>query len=323
MEQYNRNLNSETENAETMLQTILTECDKRQENKCTQCTDCKFGEFCPHDCEKCLEYIHFPKRVPQGAPKRKYDCPYMADFYTCKYACKYASEIIYAIRRDDELMTKEHLNVLSFGCGPCTDLFAIDYLKRKGEMQYKTIEYRGIDYSEDVWRFIHRDIKSFENESCKIKFYYADICKLMDQRYQLEWKPNLIVFHYVFSDMQKNTDQKRINNFINRFAQYCQLLPSKTSIILNDINLSNNKGGGRDYFDLLGEKLKFFTVRKGRFCNYNSTSSYCPRGYPYGEESDGEFSDNRILFNSSMWQKYSPFESCASAQMLIKKEAGG
>ena len=145
----------------------------------------------------------------------------------------------------------------------------------------------------------------------------------MDQRYQLEWKPNLIVFHYIFSDMQKNTDQKRINNFINRFAQYCQLLPSKTSIILNDINLSNNKGGGRDYFDLLGEKLKFFTVRKGRFCNYNSTSSYCPRGYPYGEKSDGEFSDNRILFNSSMWQKYSPFESCASAQMLIKKEAGG
>ena len=66
MEQYNRNLNSKTENAETMLQTILTECDKRQENKCTQCTDCKFGEFCPHDCEKCLEYIHFPKRVPQG-----------------------------------------------------------------------------------------------------------------------------------------------------------------------------------------------------------------------------------------------------------------
>ena len=57
MEQYNRNLNSKTENAETMLQTILTECDKRQENKCTQCTDCKFGEFCPHDCEKCLEYI--------------------------------------------------------------------------------------------------------------------------------------------------------------------------------------------------------------------------------------------------------------------------
>lgn len=321
MKQYNLNLNSETENAEIMLQTILTECDKRHKTcnmNCTQCNACNYGEFCPHDCEKCLEYIHFPDRVPQGAPKRKYDCPYMADFYTCKYACKYASEIIYAIRRDEELMTKEHLNVLSFGCGPCTDLFAIDYLKRKGEMQYKTIEYIGIDYSEDVWRHIHCDIKSFKNDSCNINFCYKDICDLMDQIPQRQWKPNLIIFQYIFSDMQKHTGEKRIKDFINKFVQYYQLLPSKTSIILNDINLFNKGGGGRDYFDQLGEKLKSSTVRKGRFYNDNSNGPNCPGGFPYGDE----FPDNRILFNFSMWQKYSPFKSCASAQMLIKKETG-
>ena len=322
MEQNNYNLKSKLEDAEIMLQSILTECDKRHKTcdmNCTQCNACNYGEFCQHDCEKCLEYIHFPDRVPQGAPKRKYDCPYMADVYTCKYTCKYTSEIIYAIRRDEELMTKEHLKVLSFGCGPCTDLFAIDYLKRKGEMLYKTIEYRGIDYSEDVWHHIHHDIKSFENDSCRINFYYADMCEIMHKGEQGVYLPNLIIFQYVFSDMQKHTGEIETKNFINKFSQYYNTkLQPNTCIILNDINLGNNYGGGREYFDLLFNKVKkTSTMTRGRFHNNNRTNTF-----PYGDNSDGEFPDNTILFEISNWKSYSPFDKCTSAQMLIKKGAG-
>ena len=118
-----------------MLNTILSYCDARYETDFEQCEDCSYGEYCPHDCEKCLDYIHNPTHSKTGAPDRKYDCTHMADFYTCKYSCRYASEIMYAIERCVDLHKLQELRVLSFGCGPCTDLFAIDELhKRKVKM---------------------------------------------------------------------------------------------------------------------------------------------------------------------------------------------
>lgn len=75
----------------------------------------------------------------------------------------------------------------------------------------------------------------------------------------------------------------------------------------------------RDYFDQLRNKLCSSISRKGRFCNDNSKSIYYPRGYPYGENSDGEFPKNKNRFDWSPWEKYSPFDTCASAQMIIKK----
>ena len=139
-------------------------------------------------------------------------------------------------------------------------------------------------------------------------------------RIQGSWVPNLIVFQYVFSDMEKHLDAKNINDFIETFAQYYneKVVPN-TYIILNDINLGRGYGGGRDYFDQLRNKLCSSISRKGRFCNDNSKSIYYPRGYPYGENSDGEFPKNENRFDWSPWEKYSPFDTCASAQMIIKK----
>lgn len=305
-----------------MLQTILTKCDARFDNKCAQCSDCTYGEYCPHDCEKCLDYIHYPGHAPEGSPKRKYDCAHMADMYTCKYACRYTSEIIYALKRFKDIKNQDYVKVLSFGCGPCTDLFALDYLKRKGELHYQSIEYRGIDYSERVWHNIHQDIKTYENNNCKINFFYADMCEIIHKILLDTWTPNLIVFQYVFSDMHKHTSNTEIMNFINVFSQYYNnTVPPNTYTILNDINLGIGYGGGREYFDLLYNKLESSTVRKGRFCNNNARSDCYPRGFTYGEDSDGEFPDNTNMFDFSAWQKYSPFNTCASAQMLIKKEA--
>ena len=120
-----------------MLNTILSYCDARYETDFEQCEDCSYGEYCPHDCEKCLNYIHNPTHSKTGAPDRKYDCTHMADFYTCKYSCRYASEIMYAIERCVDLHKLQELRVLSFGCGPCTDLFAIDELHKRKVLSYE------------------------------------------------------------------------------------------------------------------------------------------------------------------------------------------
>lgn len=177
-----------------------------------------------------------------------------------------------------------------------------------------------MDYSKNVWRWIHRDIKTFENDSCSIKFFYKDACELIDTIAKGNWTPNVIVFQYVFSDMQKHTDAQSINNFINTFAEYYNTkIEPNTYIILNDVNLSRGYGGGREFFDRLHKKLDNSICRKGRFCNDNATSMYYPRGYTYGEDSDGEFPDNANRFDLMPWKAYSPFDTCASAQMIIKK----
>ena len=304
-----------------MLNEILLKCDQRNDNNRSCCVNCSYGTYCPHNCEKCLDFIHNPNHALDGAPKRKYDCAHMADVYTCKYACRYSSEIIYALKRFKDLKNKDHIKVLSFGCGPCTDLFALEYMKKNNEMCFQSLEYRGIDYSEEVWYRIHQDIKLFENNYKKIEFYYSDMCEIIYEISKSKWVPNLVVFQYVFSDMHKHTGNTAITDFINTFSKYYNSkIPQNTYIILNDVNLGKNYGGGREYFDQLYAKLNSSTMRKGRFYNEHSKNSFYPRGYPYGENSDGEFSENINLFDLRAWQKYSPFDHCASAQMLIKKE---
>lgn len=305
-----------------MLETILSECDRRQRNhQCGSCEVCSYENYCPKNCENCLDYIHTPLHAPNGAPDRKYDCPHMADFYTCKYSCRYTSEIIYAIRMMKDLKKLDNLKVLSFGCGPCTDLFAIDYLRTRNELTFQSFEYRGIDYSKKVWENIHADLSSFSTEDFKICFFYKNACDFINIIANKSWVPNLIVFQYVFSDMQKHSKPNEIIHFKKVFSDYFnQKVPKESYIVLNDINLDNSHGGGRDHFCSLYRKLEGVKEVHGRFRNENSRSSYYPCGYPYGDNSLGEFPDNKNFFNLIPWQEYSPFNTCASAQMLIKKE---
>ncbi len=68
--------------------------------------------------------------------------------------------------------------------------------------------------------------------------FYKDTCELIHIIANGKWIPNLIVFQYVFSDMQKHTDVININNFISTFAVYYnENVNPNTYIILNDINL--------------------------------------------------------------------------------------
>jgi len=306
-----------------MLQTILSKCDERYQNSRREFSDCSYPQYL-YDCEACLEHVHHPDRFPQDPFVRHYDCKNMADYYTCKYSCKYTSELIYGLRRMDKLRSEPALRVLSFGCGPCTDLFALDQMQESGELTCQTIDYRGIDCSKDTWENVHKDIKGFENEMCTIRFYYTDVIDIMADITRWTWTPNLIVFQYLFSDMLKHSGDQKTRAFIDRFAAYYneKILPD-TYIILNDTNLHILAGGGRDYFDLLAGKLFSSSVRKGRFFNAHSQSAGNPRGYPYGEDSDGEFSQNKNLFTaieSGQWDAYSPATYCKSAQMVIRKE---
>ena len=127
----------------------------------------------------------------------------------------------------------------------------------------------------------------------------------------------IAVFQYVFSDMKKHTNARQIQDFIDTFADYYNnKVQPQTYVILNDVNLGKDYNGGREFFDDLYGKLSDSSCKKGRFCNDNSSSPYYPRGYPYGTE---EFPCNDNFFDYTQWSGYSPFVTCASAQMLICK----
>ena len=97
-----------------MFANIIQACDRRFKTlrHGRECAQCTYSGFCPEDfreCEKCLELIHYPDRVPDGFPHRRYDCQNMADFYVCKYSGKYVSELIYAFERLADLQNRNHL----------------------------------------------------------------------------------------------------------------------------------------------------------------------------------------------------------------------
>lgn len=128
--------------------------------------------------------------------------------------------------------------------------------------------------------------------------------------------PDVLIFQYVFSDMYKHSDEKQIVQFIGKLASFLNSYNQEPIYILcNDINLSKSMGGGREFFDLLESKIQTTKiVRRMHFNNVNKE-----RHYEYG----GQYDSNELVFNmisDEIRNAYNPFESCASAQMLIKKE---
>ena len=149
-----------------------------------------------------------------------------------------------------------------------------------------------------------------------IKRYFRDICSLTFD--EVNWTPDLIVLQYVLSDMTKHTSKYEIVNFIENLAKFIdEKLLLNSYILLNDINLSVDYGGGRNYYDLLFSKLKTCERICGRFHDDNNLSG----GYRYGENSWGEMPSNTNFFSwDNNWGvKYNPFNTCASAFMIIKK----
>ena len=193
-----------------LLYDLIEKCSYRDEyqKEHEQCEDCSYGDCCPRDCQSCLQYVHFPQNAP--AP-RKYDCIHMADCYYCKYAYKYASEMVYGLSCFAEIRDKKKLKIMSVGCGPCTELAAVDYLRNEGVLNYDQLDYRGIDPLGDVWKRIWTDIKTYFGDG--IQFYPNDILQLVDIIVKHSWVPDVLIFQYVFSDMYKHSNEEEIIQF--------------------------------------------------------------------------------------------------------------
>lgn len=291
-----------------MINQLVQKSNERY--KKSKCWTCSYKNHCPHDCGKCLHYVHTPQAAP--AP-RKYNCRKMCDYYVCKYSHRYMSELYYAFYNLSDLRNVQKLKVLFIGCGPCTDILALDLLRKEGIYNYESLEYRGVEINPGIWRKIHADIKQIASQDYKIEIIPEDACDYVDKLERDSWKPHVIVFQYVFSDMQKHSDESKILHLLSVLGTYIsQSCDVNTYIVCNDINLSRMYNGGREFFDILRQNISSpIKYSQRHFCNNNKRSHY-----NYGDEYN-----NNILVSSIPKDilVYEPYDSCASAQMIIKK----
>lgn len=296
-----------------LIDELVNKCYERDMSRDSGilCDFCSYGAFCHHDCQKCLEAVHFPR---EDRPHREYDCPHMADCYFCKYVYKYASEVVYGLSSFTGLRGKPKLKVMSVGCGPCTDLVGIDFLLQEGWLQCSEIQYLGIDPLSSVWGPVWRDISDYMGS--RVRIYPVDIFSFMDDFIRQSWVPDLIIFQYVFSDMVKNSERSQILQFIDDMAFFINShVEEPIHILCNDINLDIERMGGRELFDRLESRIE----GKKRAARMHFDNSTRPRHYDYGQQ----YQDNRLVFESipdEIIGRYNPFLSCASAQMLIERQ---
>lgn len=296
-----------------IINKLVSKCDERYSfaMRNRQCDVNKCENHRESSCYECLKEIHYPR---SGAPKRTYDCSTMADYYYCRYSYRYASEIVRGLLHFNDIKNTRKLKVLSVGCGPCTELAALDYLQKKGLYNYKEIEFRGIDLLKNTWSSIWKDIKEIYQE--QVEFIEKDILEYVDVMAKEDWVPDLIVFQYVFSDMRKKYSYEQISCFIDKFSEFVNTQTGKSIYILvNDTNAGINYNAGRDFFDILEDKI----VNKPESRRYHFNIDHKQTHFEYGTH----YASNELFFEipKAVKEKYGSWDYCASAQIMIKKIA--
>lgn len=259
----------------SLFEEIFKYCDEKYKNgKCKACNHpsgtCKCNdEKCEYTCAYCLEDIHHGKEKYR---RKEYNCERLTYFYVGRYLPKYVSEMSYLIENSLSPQENDNLNILSVGCGPCSELMAFENLG------FDVNKYIGIDYNK-TWANIHNKIKEVINKSTqdndKIKYYYDDFINLEIEDFK---DVNVLVLNYVLSSFEHSDNTRILKNFIPKIKE---LIEKKTSspfyILINDIEQEwGSNLYANDLLDELGinENDVFFY----RF-NGPSSEECCDREY--------------------------------------------
>ncbi|MGX8795261.1 hypothetical protein ACR6HW_04050 [Fusibacter sp. JL298sf-3] len=272
------------------LNQLVKYCDNQYLNSKSICD-------IPH-CEKCLENIHY-------GSERRYNCENMTNYYVCKYIHKYSSEIYHIFANFNKLykLNKE-INVLSIGCGSCSDFFGIS-----SALESVRTNYYGIDLNEE-WKHIHDYIK--KNSRSTVEYTYRDIFDIINSDLSnIEF--HILSLQYMLSDLIKYKTVDEINCFFQALVRNIIFkMPKNSIIIINDINYREP----RDCFwYLLNNINKLGIEYSSRRLHF---SHNIKKHYRYGEK----YANNSLVFDidEDIVNKYHPWQFCSSAQLIVRKE---
>lgn len=270
-----------------------------------QCQGCPYT--CTKICGDCLGAIHLKKI------RRNYDCDNLIYFYVCKYIYKYSSEIEYVQYLLTHLYIRSNINIISIGCGPCTELAGIlNFLKKRENII--PIQFFGFE-ANGLWKPVHDTITEILKEYYPFvtpHFNYGD-AQIQIKNHNMDlYKPHMLILNYLISDLVRNQiDTSAFLQVLN--SSIISFMTPNSYLLLNDIN--HNKEA-RNYFEIF-EKLinsNYHTnVIRMHFTNNNK-----PDYIHYGSQHPNNILTTSIL--PIIQSTFNPWEFCSSAQMIIHKK---
>lgn len=278
-------------------------CDNCVNNK-----KCQTKESC-----KCYDSCIYPLHRNNNC-SHVYNCKNMALNYVIKHFYRFASEIAYAFRFIFNLEKenwKDTINVVSLGCGPCSELYGIvDELERQGSDL--NVNYRGFDLN-DIWS----DIWNLNKEICndhELNFHNCDTFEYYNDN------PNshidVLVLNYLISDIaRKKGDDKTA--FLDKLVNFIDQNDIRY-IIFNDIPLfygSLNSG-----YSCMEYVINQFGVNKKTESDLMASRWRFSEPKQFQPTYGRKRKSSAILYTIDETAKdFEPFDYCNGIQMIVRK----
>lgn len=250
-----------TEKIKELLQ--FCECNYLAQKDCRlQCKNC-IECFCTRfSCMDCVNSIYNYNRVIDNS-KRKF-CNNRALCYVKNNLAKYCSELL-------SLMTaikgrEGKIEIASLGCGPATELYAIDYyIANHFPEKNVQVDYKGFDIDID-WKVIQdKNIELFQKDSnINVAFLHEDMFEYYRKNGNT---PDFIIMNYMLSDMALFFND-RIKKFLDELCSFINNAPKEIWVLVNDTNLLNFYRKNEilfasDCFKYISEKLSNANIKIG------------------------------------------------------------
>lgn len=258
---------------------------------------------------KCLNEIYQHDTNQTG--RARYNCNKLVHHYLYRQLDKQTSEMLVALRELDCIISSFlEFNIISLGCGPCTELVALDYYNQEKGYN-KNINYIGVDI-EPTWNVIHTKIEEFltqESYNIDFKCFFGDATDIKFLGNLFNNKINIIVLNYVISSLYSNNELQKLNTLYSNIAK---LISSNSInhciIIINDMNLSIR---GTDTFVNILTDLKNNQVN---ILGHKACYFEAPNTQVYGIK----YSDNKTIFEDLFYPQSFQNNKSTSAQLLVQ-----
>lgn len=243
--------------------------------------------------------------------RARYNCNKLICQYLYRHLDKQASEILVALKEMDDIISSfSELNVISIGCGPCTELVALDYYNQENGYN-KNINYIGVDI-EPTWEIMHTQINDFirqQHYHIDFKCSFGDATEIKFLENSFNERINIIILNYIVSSLYSNNEIQKLNTLYSNIAK----LISRNNIhncviIINDMNLSIR---GTDTFIDIVTNLKNNAIRiinqKSRYFEAERTPVYGTKYY-----------SNKTIFEDFFYPRSFSNNKSTSAQLLVQ-----
>jgi len=219
-----------------LCQTASAPCPKPINGVCANNKLCGLQCGCYNNCVDCLGKIFYDPIHRH----RKYECLPITYTYVERFTDTFASEVYRILDNHDYIFNDiEEKNILSLGCGPATELIAIEKIMRDKSIN-APCHYAGFDKNDiwsSVWNFI---IQIFQSNHISVAF--QNVLLLPDN--SLLQNTKLLILNHVVSDVYKHSKYPSADtyNFLQTdITQIIHQMPSDSFILISDAN-SNRMG---------------------------------------------------------------------------------